>query len=403
MAKCDLSIVLDDPQGVHLSGGKITGVVKVQIDADVECKGLEVKSGWRTHGRGNVASGTAGTMTLFQGQWRAGETQEYRFELPIADWPPSYHGYYLSVDHYIDVRAKIPWAFDPKASEPFPVVANCEPGDAKIARNVTEIKGIVGVIVTVVILGFVVGFCVMLAAAGPFALFLLIVPVIGSIWWFFRKFLPKYLLGDVRFDFDAEHVSPGGTASGQLVIRPKKNVPVNAISLHFRAREQCVSGSGSNRKTHTHVFLDTQETIQQATTLTAGQEQTFPVHISIPADAAYSMELSDNKVIWSTTLRVDIPRWPDWVREIPLPVLPSGKTGSSKTNPDSTPKSTAPAKGGSESFGTPQAIPVGVMLDDPSFEEPSQTQITFEETANHIWDVREDREQVEMLVDAVSG
>ena len=119
MAKCDLSIELDDPKSIHSGGGKISGVVRVVVDADVKCTGLEVSSGWKTHGRGNVATGQAGKATVFAGEWRAGESGEYRFELPIADWPPTYHGHYLNVDHYVDARAKIPWGFDPKASAPF--------------------------------------------------------------------------------------------------------------------------------------------------------------------------------------------------------------------------------------------------------------------------------------------
>ena len=42
MAKCDLSIELDDPKAVHPGGGTICGVVRVNVDADVKCNGLEV-------------------------------------------------------------------------------------------------------------------------------------------------------------------------------------------------------------------------------------------------------------------------------------------------------------------------------------------------------------------------
>ena len=76
MAKCDLSIELDDPKMVYPGGGTISGVVRVVVDADVKCTGLEVSSGWKTHGRGNVASGQAGKANLFAGEWRAGENPE---------------------------------------------------------------------------------------------------------------------------------------------------------------------------------------------------------------------------------------------------------------------------------------------------------------------------------------
>ena len=196
MAKCDLSIELDKPDAIHPGGGTISGVVRVAVDSDVKCNGLEVQSGWRTHGRGNVASGTAGTVTLFAGQWHAGETPEYRFELPVAEWPPTYHGHYLNVDHFIDVRAKIPWGFDPKASVPFMMRPTCGSEEAKVVKPTTEMNNIVGCIVGFIVLGFVIAFLSGVVFAGPFSLIFLIFPVLGFLFWFFRKFLPRWILGE---------------------------------------------------------------------------------------------------------------------------------------------------------------------------------------------------------------
>ena len=49
--------------------------------------------------------------TVFSGEWRAGEQAEYRFELTVGHWPPSYHGHYLSIDHYIDAQSQNPLGF----------------------------------------------------------------------------------------------------------------------------------------------------------------------------------------------------------------------------------------------------------------------------------------------------
>ncbi len=328
MAKCDLSIELDHPDALHDGGGTVTGLVRVVADADVKCTGLEVQSVWRTHGRGNVASGTAGATTLFSGQWKAGETSEYRFELPIADWPPTYHGHYLNVDHYVDARAKIPWGFDPKASAPFMMQPTLEGEAAKVAGEVTPAKGVVAVIVGFITFGFLVAFVVGLAVAGPFSLIFLLFPAIGFLFWFVRKFLPRWVLGEVVASLPVETISPGESVQGELTIEPKKGVSINGISLLFQAREQCVSGSGSNRTTHKHPFFEQTDVLQEATTLAAGAKHRFPILLKLPSDAPYSLDLDDNKLIWSATLRVDIPRWPDWVSEIPLTVTPSGKSAS---------------------------------------------------------------------------
>jgi hypothetical protein len=155
------------------------------------------------------------------------------------------------------------------------------------------------------------------------------------------------------------------------------------VTLHFKAREQCVSGSGSNRTTHNHIFFEQLETLQEATTLRAGDEHRFPLSVQLPENAPHSIDLNDNDLIWSATLRVDIPRWPDWVKEIPLLVVPSGEPVEIQV---SRPEQSSP-----------QAVAA------PQQNEATDGGITFAETASHLWGLRGDREQLETLVEAVSG
>lgn len=387
MAKCDLSIELDDPNCVHQGGGSITGVVRVHVDADVNCKGLEVQSGWRTHGRGNIAAGTAATRTLFAGHWKSREKAEYRFELPIATWPPTYHGHHLNIDHYIDARAKIPWSFDPKASAPFRMRPTSGPEDSETLgeKTVIEINGAIGCVMALLILGGVIlGFAAILSQLGIFALVFAMIPLAGFGYWLFRSFLPRFLLGDVQYEFTGNTVSPGQEASGALIIRPRRNVAINGVTLDFQAREECVSGSGSNRTTHKHVFFEKLSRLQGSTTLTAGQEHRFGFTVQLPENAPYSIELDDNNLMWSAKLRIDIPRWPDWVEDIPITVIPSDRQLESPAS----------------EFES-QAIPPAQQAVVPAMEEPDG--ITFGETARHLWSARGDRAQLETLVEAVTG
>lgn len=399
MAKCDLTIELDDPDRVYVGGETIRGVVRVHCDADVSCKGLEVKSVWRTHGKGNVDTGEIQKETLFAGNWSAGESPEYRFELPIGQWPPSYHGNYLNIDHYVDARALIPWGFDPKASVPFVVRPGGGSEDLDAVRNATQVTGPFGAITGAAILIVLGVFFVVFAVAGPFLGCLLIpVGLIGGGIWFVRSFLPKYLLGDVELDFAQAQLVPGESASGQLIVRPKKNVSINAVTLNFQALEQCVSGSGSNRTTHKHVFYEKSETLQDSTTLTAGQQHTFPFSVTLPYDAPYSLDLRDNELIWNSTLRIDIPRWPDWKKVVPIQVVPSTDRSARPDQPPvvvaeagtAEPPAPAPQKNYSQQNDSPQA-------------DSASTELTFDETAKHIDSVRHNRDQREMLVEAVTG
>ena len=375
MAKCDLSIELEDPQKVFIGGETIRGVVRVNADADVQCRGLVVTSGWRTHGRGNVATGEAGRMTLFKGEWRAGEEQSYRFELPVAPWPPSYHGHYLNIDHYIDVRAKIPWAFDPKDSVPFHVKSNKYVDDD--FENSTESK-VVGAIACVIIGGVASIFLGLGAMFAVFAfpwglLFFGFIAVMIFMGWFFKVYMPKKLLGNVIHKIDETTLSPGRAVVGELVFSPRKNFKVNEVTAVLLAKEVCISGSGSNRKTHTNVLSESKIVLEEATTLVAGQEKRYSFQMPIPDDAPYSLDLDDNDLKWSVTLRVDIPRWPDWKKGIDLTIVP----------PDS------------------EAIPHS-SLEAPKAAAPAG-QITFAETVGHVWDLREDDEMVNSLIEAVLG
>jgi SpoOM protein len=365
MAKCDLSIELDDPQAVYPGGGTIKGVVRVTVDANVKCSGLVVTSNWKTHGRGNVASEEFGEVTLFAGEWRAGEKSEYRFELPIGNWPPSYHGHYLNIDHYIDARVKIPWAFDPKASHPFQMRPTCGVEGVTSPTRVVQANVFVKFIFVIVLMGMLIGGLAVIALAGVVGLFFLLLPLGGFGYWFLRHFLPKYALGDVQCDFGSAQASPGESVTGELLIRPRKAISIGGVSLSFEAREECVSGSGSSRTTHRHTLFEQSHVLQGAIQLTPGNEHRFPFQVELPQDAPYSVDLDDNDLIWSATLRVDIPRWPDWVKvALPRPTQP-------------TPLVSAP--------------PV------------SSAEITFQETAQHLDAVRGNRQQLEALVEAVSG
>ena len=382
MAKCDLSIELDDPKSIYAGGGKITGIVHVDVDKNVTTKGLEVSSGWATHGRGNVDSGEFATEILFTGEWRAGEKHEYRFELPVGHWPPSYHGDYLNIDHYIKARAKIPWGFDPKASQAFLMRPSGGP-DVALPKAPMQISGMIGCVIAMVFFGgfFTVFFGGLIAAGGPpviaivvGVLLLLVGGFVGA-----RYFMPKYLLGNVELTLDPLQVSPGDEVRGELVVRPRKNVNINEIKLTFKACEKVISGSGSNRTTHTNPFFEKATTLHESGVLQVGKEHRIPLSVKLPDDAPYSIDLSDNNIIWSTHVRIDIPRWPDWTRETPVLVVPSGK----------------------EVVATP--VPSSQVATPVEPAAPSGSGITFAETAQHLWGLKDDREQVEELVDAVTG
>src|SRR5689334_7308514 len=116
MSKCEL-IIQTEKDGPDCTPGEvIRGRVRATLgEHPVKCRALTLRHEWRTHGRGNQRSGTSASVTLFEGDWAAGERQEYPFELKVPNGPATYHGHFLNVDHYLVAEADVPWSFDPKA------------------------------------------------------------------------------------------------------------------------------------------------------------------------------------------------------------------------------------------------------------------------------------------------
>ncbi|MAI30624.1 MAG: hypothetical protein L7W43_08495 [Rubripirellula sp.] len=396
MAKCDLSIELDEPNRVYHEGEKVQGVVHVKVDSTVKCTGLVLSTGWKTHGRGNVTSGPAEETTVFSGQWTQGTKYEYRFSLSAGDWPQTYHGKFLSIDHYVEAKAKIPWAFDPKAATPFMVrVTQLPSWHAEEVGQIfkkSKTPQIIGMVLVAV-------FCVpQLLVTGWIGLGVLsFVGLAAAVFWLKQKFLPRYLLGTPNFYIQEDTLAPGSELVGEFITQTRKTVVPNAITVALRATEVCVSGSGSNRRTHKNVIFDQIQELQSNTTLQAGTENRCPFSFQIPEDAALSVKLTDNSLIWSIEVEVDIPRWPDWRKDKSIYIVPADekRLGS-----------------GSDQSGEGVTMASGQLAHEQSQSEDSVTEnsnsvmaegVTFVETVAQVWAVRNDRDQLEMVVDAVTG
>ncbi|MCC9600584.1 hypothetical protein LOC67_08425 [Stieleria sp. JC731] len=390
MAKCDLSIELDEPDRVYRAGEKVTGSVSVETDDSVKCKGLDVSSGWRTHGRGNVARQSVEKVTLFQGQWQAGHRETYRFELPVADWPPTYYGNYVNVEHFIDATVKIPWAFDPKASVDYVVRQRDAPMALKDGSK--DAPGCFSNAVVVVLI------CSIIAVFIGVALTILAIPKVGGIiglilvpiallvaW---RTLLPMWLLGKVKTEVVSKNVTPGEKVLVKMSFQPRRDVDVTKITAVLNGSEVCISGSGSNRTTHRHQFYEETHQLLSEAHLKAGDEQSFEFGIPIPSDAPYSFNLSDNDLRWSIDLRFDIPRWPDWKRSLDINVFPSSDAAEQPAD---------------DSHTLSESFTVGEETDETQNEAVEQDEITFVETADHLWKLRNDPDQVDVLVEAVLG
>ena len=69
MSKCDLSIIIDEPDRLYDAGETISGRVLVDVSEPVKCDGLTLVQLWQTHGRGNTEGSEQAVETLFVGEW----------------------------------------------------------------------------------------------------------------------------------------------------------------------------------------------------------------------------------------------------------------------------------------------------------------------------------------------
>ncbi len=313
MAACNLRIELDEPKKIRLGGELVSGTVVVRCDKETNCKGLVIGTRWTTHGRGNIDSGTAEEVTAFQGAWQSGQEYKYPFKLACATWPPTYYGTYLNVSHNVEARAKLAWATDPKAIVEFPVVASTSPADVQPSRKQSANMGVFGwVILSAIASIFIIAFWWLIP----------IVAIVLGFIWFFKSFLPRQLTGSIETSLEPRRARAGETVRGHLSFTPKRSLKINSVQYTFSGVESCVSGSGSNRKTHTNELMKQVVELTGAQRLIGGQRQSFDFEIATPAGAAPSMKLTDNQVLWSVEMRIDIPSWPDWTETFPLILEP---------------------------------------------------------------------------------
>lgn len=315
MAACTLRIDIDEPTRARIGGEPVSGTVVVNTDNEVQCKALTVICNWGTHGRGNIASGEVETKTLYQGAWQPGQEYSYPFSLTTASWPPTYYGHHLNVSHYVEARAEIPWAVDPKTAEEFRVVATETPDSLVPVNNKVQRSNWIGWLVGVVIVAL------LLTAVVPLALIAMPIAVIGfGGYWFFFTFLPRRITGDVLLSVEPAALMPEQSIAGTCEFTPKWNTTINGVTWTVRCAEVCISGSGSNRTTHIHEVLSKTHQLMQPGPLRAGELKKFQFSFEIPALAPPSMTFTDNNLAWNSELRIDIPNWPDWAKKIPFVV-----------------------------------------------------------------------------------
>ncbi len=387
MAKCDLEIELESADARFLGGELVRGRVIVRADSDVHCRNLSVSAGWFTRGRGNIARETGTPVSVFSGAVEAGQTRSFDFEVACLPWPPTGDGHYLSVEHFVEATADIPWAFDPVVTVPIHVsLAEVTLDQITLPSPPTVLGGMALVVIlisaivasafaTIAMTGF--GFWVVLVLSGVIGGSM---AAIGIAFYL----LPWLVLGHVEVQWGQTKLAPGERICGTLSFTPRQSQRIEGIDLKLSASERCVSGSGSNRKIHQHVAFE--EVIQAlaSTELQPGQSQRIELVGHIPTIDLYSMKLGDNELLWQAEARISLSGMPNWREKVPLTVVPGSALGRAIDRHGEA----------IESISTAGA-------DVNAARDVADGGISFGETVEQFWNVKDDLALSTRLADAV--
>lgn len=316
-----IRIEFDGGDRVFRTGEPIAGAVVVEVDDGSRCEYVVLRASWRTHGKGTVAKGRHGALTLHEGPIPAGVTRfPFRFEAP--DGPFTYRGHLLNVDHYLEARIEIPWGLDPSVEEDFVLVPGAVPapppdpdeavGPALEPRPDPRLPAVIGAFLTFIgVLTF------------PFPGVLLLLAGAGLLYVGMRQKAAASRVGDVVVIVEPRVVAPGGEVRVAVGLFPPKEVTVNAVTAMLRGAEVSVSGSGSDRKTHRHVAHRDERPLFGGGTLPGGMERVLETTFIVPSLGMWTFSAERNRVLWDVKVSVDIPSWPDWTSTTPIVVWPA--------------------------------------------------------------------------------
>ena len=312
MAKLLLALELRNPRDAYVEGELIDVIVHVEAQKEVLCKALTLEMGWETHGRGNKVSGKALKETIFSGTLPTGEsTYESKVQVPTLSrtTPPSYHGTFINVDWHLRAAADIPWTLDPKSMiriyvEPRDAEGTTEEPPTWEHAEQVRLKGglapwlFIGCMLAI-IGAFLTTKNVLVGAA-------LMAPAAYVLTRYFREQGLRKRIGEVVFGVSPNRTLAGGSVTAMVALRPPGALDVEFASVTIRAHESATSGSGTNTTTHRHLAFEESQVVLDDERIDASDIFRKELPFSIPLDAGPTIELNDNRVIWSIEFAVTV-------------------------------------------------------------------------------------------------
>lgn len=320
--ECELQIEFSRPDRVYRTDERVQGRVRVQVDRNVHCRGLNLTAAWTTRGRGNPTHRNYFQDTVFEGIWQAGQIYEYTFEFQPPPAPLSWTGRYLGIEHHLGVHANVPWSNQIRCTEPFVWSPGARVGAPRALPERDAHDLVVGRMqagLTVLCSGICwLAGALLLVWQLWFGVLLLVAPLlVASL--IYRQQLADWRLGRVRWETPAT-ITPGETVNIPIFVDRPRRRGIRRARLCLSGVER-VSGAGpeSEHKRYQHQVFSADYPMQSGET---AEGPAWLCRITVPDTDAWSLDLPDNQVIWQFTLVFQLTWWPDWHRYRPVWLVP---------------------------------------------------------------------------------
>jgi len=328
MSNCNIRVELDREDRVYRVGDHVKCLVHVDVDQAVSCDGLLARVSWYTHGRGNGDSGGNREHILFKGEWQAG-SHVYPCEFDLDSGPLSYHGHNINIDWQVEARADIPWAIDPKDSAEFILERGQDcpqlyAEKVQLDRNTLSNGKSLWLFLTIPLIFSGVGAYKVASNWRINDIFdmlfwIALVAVVLTVSFFVvRNSLAQRKLGKVTVSVDPKALNPGELTEVSVSFSPRVMIALNGIMAQLVAKEVAISGSGTNRKTHTHTFHREEFPLIGKIRLEQGRQARYQTKVMVPKNAHHTFIADDNRIQWQVELTIDVDDWPDWRSSHPL-------------------------------------------------------------------------------------
>ena len=342
---CDFTFTFDKQDRIYEVGERVTGTLHLTPTRRLPCRGVSLRLFWRTHGRGNKTRGESITVeTDFrEPTLEPAQTYSVPFSFDAPPGPLTYRGHYLNVDWYLGTTLDLPrrpGLLDPKAETEFMLLpaegVSVDLGPAYDVPLTSDVFSGGAVQWSAVIFGFVFSSfalvfmltaLVVSAGALPSILFLIIPSIFFLLGLFIifgglRNRLAQGRLGVVEVSLSERELMPGDTLTCQVSFTPTRPFELRRVRFRLEAKEKVVSGSGTNKTTHTHTAFEEIVTPLELQSASAGRKVEAAQTFTLPLDAPYTFAADDNKLLWTLNVLIDTKGPLDWSRDYPLAVVP---------------------------------------------------------------------------------